>query len=150
VEETSKNQAYVSFLGFTKSMTKIHGLSPADLVAMANRYSASLGLAEPPVLEARTVGKMGLKGVPGLNVESGGAKGGRGGGGRGGFGGGPGRGAPGGGPGRGFGGFGGQAPGGGPPGRASARASGGFGDGAPRGGAPGGQQNKKRTFSKRE
>ena len=27
-----------------------------------------LGLREPPPLEAKTVGKMGLKGVPGLNI----------------------------------------------------------------------------------
>lgn len=79
-------------------------------MALANRYSSSLGLASPPFLEAQTVGKMGLKGVPGLNVKPGGAGRGRGGGG-GGFGGGGG---------------------------------GGFG-----GGASGGQQNKKRTFSKR-
>ena len=31
-----------------------------------------LGLASPPPLEAKTVGKMGLKGVPGLTIGGGG------------------------------------------------------------------------------
>lgn len=137
--EAAKNQAYVSFLGFTKTLTKVHGLNPAAVVALANRYSASLGLATPPTLEARTVGKMGLKGVPGLNVEGGSAGRARGGG-RGDLGGGPSRGAPGGGPGRVSTSFGGQAPGGGP---GKAPRGGG-------GGGQGGQQNKKRTFSKRD
>lgn len=156
--EASKAQAYVSFLGFTKTLTKIHGLNPTAVVALANRYSASLGLASPPALEAQTVGKMGLKGVPGLNVKprgsgpsggGGGRNGGGGGRGGGGFGGGGGgRGGGGFGGGRG-GGFGGGAGGGGgfgggaPAGRSG---GGGFGEGAPGGGG----QNKKRTFSKRD
>ncbi|KAL1835665.1 hypothetical protein VTK73DRAFT_5471 [Phialemonium thermophilum] len=122
VPEAAKVQAYVSFLGFTKTLTKVHGLPAAGVVALANRYAASLGLASPPVLEAQTVGKMGLKGVPGLNVRSGGGGGGGGGGGRRGRGGGRGAGA----------------------------GAGGGGGGGNGGGAPGGQPNKKRTFSKRD
>ena len=61
-----------------------------------------LGLASPPPLEAKTVGKMGLKGVPGLTIGGGG--GGHGGGGKGkGGGGGGGKGK-----GKGFGGGGGK------------------------------------------
>jgi ATP-dependent RNA helicase MSS116 len=59
----------VSFLGFTKTLTKVHGLNAAAVVALANKYSASLGLASPPGIEARIIGKMGLKGVPGLVIK---------------------------------------------------------------------------------
>ncbi|KAK0720185.1 P-loop containing nucleoside triphosphate hydrolase protein [Lasiosphaeris hirsuta] len=102
VPDQTKEQAYVAFLGFTKTLKKIHGLDSVAVVQLANRFSASLGVSEPPMLEASTVGKMGLKGVPGLNIRRGpapprGDAGGRGGrGGRGGSsGGGRGRGGPG-------------------------------------------------------
>ena len=67
-----------------------------SLVEHANDYSVMLGLAEPPALPKKTIGKMGLKGVPGLRIakDDGGNSGrGRGGGGnRGGRGGNVGRG----------------------------------------------------------
>ena len=37
----------------------------------ANNYSAIMGLAMPPALERKTIGKMGLKGVPGLRIDQG-------------------------------------------------------------------------------
>jgi ATP-dependent RNA helicase MSS116 len=68
VEEGSKEQAYRAFLGYNKTFLKKLRLEPAELVALANRYALSMGLPEPPMLEAKTVGKMGLKGVPGLRI----------------------------------------------------------------------------------
>jgi len=90
--------AYQAWLGFYNSNLKLLRWSKEDLVAEANDWFASLGQREPPALLAKTVGKMGLKGVPGLRVEGkngvprregggGGGRGGRGGG-RGGGGGG--------------------------------------------------------------
>ncbi|KAK0652391.1 P-loop containing nucleoside triphosphate hydrolase protein [Cercophora newfieldiana] len=67
----TKEQAYVAFLGFTKALKKIHGLDAPLVVKLANRFSESLGLEEPPALEPSTVGKMGLKGVPGLTIKRG-------------------------------------------------------------------------------
>ena len=59
-------------------------------VQQANHYSSIMGLAMPPALEKKTIGKMGLKGVPGLRIDPGqgggrGDGGGGGGGGGGGF-----------------------------------------------------------------
>ncbi|KAK0635976.1 P-loop containing nucleoside triphosphate hydrolase protein [Bombardia bombarda] len=68
IPEVTKAQAYVAFLGFTKTLKKVHGLDSPAVVQLANRFSGAMGLAEPPVLEPSTVGKMGLKGVPGLII----------------------------------------------------------------------------------
>ena len=80
--------AYQAWLGFYNSNLKLLRWSKEDLVAEANDWFASLGQSEPPALLAKTVGKMGLKGVPGLRVEGKGGvprrEGGGGGGGRGG------------------------------------------------------------------
>ena len=93
--------AFQAWLGFYNSNTKTTGWSKSELVAEANNWYYSLGFSEPPALQAKTVGKMGLKGTPGLRVEGkghGGGGGGRGGGGRGGgYGGGGGGGRGGGG-----------------------------------------------------
>jgi ATP-dependent RNA helicase MSS116 len=70
VPEDPKEQAYRAFLGYNKTFLKKLRLQPPDLVALANRYAFSMGLPEPPMLEAKTVGKMGLKGVPGLRIGS--------------------------------------------------------------------------------
>ncbi|KAH8898998.1 DEAD-domain-containing protein [Thozetella sp. PMI_491] len=66
IPDQSKGQAYAAYLGFMKGQNKITKLNSASLVQLANRFSASMGCAEPPELEASTIGKMGLKGVPGL------------------------------------------------------------------------------------
>lgn len=79
VPEQTKEQAYVAFLGFTKALKKIHGMDAPAVVKLANRFSESLGLDEPPALEPSTVGKMGLKGVPGLTIRRGAAGGNKGG-----------------------------------------------------------------------
>eukprot|EP00039_Didymoeca_costata_P002991 m.64366 g.64366 ORF g.64366 m.64366 type:complete len:612 (+) comp11644_c0_seq2:132-1967(+) len=84
--------AYQAWLGYYNSNLRKLKWSKEDLVYTANLWICSvMGYGEePPRLLAKTVGKMGLRGIPGLLVEQGG--GGRGGGGRGGGGRGGGRG----------------------------------------------------------
>lgn len=70
VEEEAKAKAYQAFLGYNKTFLKKLNLSPADLVRLANEYARSMGCPEPPLIEKSTIGKMGLKGVPGLRIGS--------------------------------------------------------------------------------
>ncbi|KAL6704619.1 hypothetical protein ACN47E_008016 [Coniothyrium glycines] len=70
VDEVSKSKAYQAFLGYNKTFVKKLQLSTADLVRLANEYASTMGCPEPPMLEKSTVGKMGLKGVPGLRIGS--------------------------------------------------------------------------------
>lgn len=89
------SSSYQAWMGFYNSFLRKLGWSKEDLVMQANDWvMGTLGRHEPPEMEKKTIGKMGLKGVPGLNIASGdGGGGGRGGGfGGGGFGGGGGRG----------------------------------------------------------
>ncbi|KAH7338524.1 ATP-dependent RNA helicase MSS116 mitochondrial precursor [Pyrenochaeta sp. MPI-SDFR-AT-0127] len=68
VDEVVKSKAYQAFLGYNKTFLKKLQLSTADLVRLANEYARTMGCPEPPMLEKSTVGKMGLKGVPGLRI----------------------------------------------------------------------------------
>lgn len=65
VDVKSGEQAYQAWLGFYNSQRRVKW-SKAELVQQANRYAQIIGLREQPALEKKTVGKMGLKGVPGL------------------------------------------------------------------------------------
>ncbi len=112
-------KAYQAWLGYYNQKARQLGWDKPKLVATANEFARdALALDEVPVLQAKTVGMMGLRGTPGLNVAKGpppgggsrgaretdpGGSGAGGGGGRG-AGGGGGRGAGGGGGGRGRGG----------------------------------------------
>lgn len=70
LEEKTLVQAYVAWLGFYNTFCRNLGWSKADLVQQANFYATEcLGMSEPPALLRRTVGMMGLKGVPGLRIE---------------------------------------------------------------------------------
>ena len=97
VDVRTKEQAYVAWLGFYNGSCGKMGWSKEVLVQNANRYALEvLGCPGLPGIMKKTVGMMGLKGVPGLNLVSelpgGGGGGNRGGGGGGrGFGGGGGR-----------------------------------------------------------
>jgi ATP-dependent RNA helicase MSS116 len=64
----SAKQAYQSWLGFYKDRTRrmVGNKSKAEMVQMANEFAKLCGLSEQPALLKKTVGKMGLKGVPGL------------------------------------------------------------------------------------
>ncbi|OAL02684.1 ATP-dependent RNA helicase MSS116, mitochondrial [Phaeosphaeriaceae sp. SRC1lsM3a] len=70
VEEEAKAKAYQAFLGYNKTFLKKLQLSTTDLVRVANEYSRAMGCPEPPLIEKSTIGKMGLKGVPGLRIGS--------------------------------------------------------------------------------
>lgn len=72
--------AYAAWLGFYNS-AKGMGWDKAALVQQANRFAGIMGLEQPPALMKKTIGMMGLRGVPGLRIdESGGASRGGGGG----------------------------------------------------------------------
>ena len=63
--------AYQAFLGFYKGQMKRMKMKNAEeLVGIANQFAAAAGLQEPPMLSTQMVGKMGLKGVRGLNVSA--------------------------------------------------------------------------------
>lgn len=68
VDETTKGKAYQAWLGFHKTFTKQLQLTNDGLVQQANEYSVAMGCPEPPMIDKKVVGKMGLKGVHGLNV----------------------------------------------------------------------------------
>jgi ATP-dependent RNA helicase MSS116 len=61
-------QAYVAWLGFYNSNTRRCGFNKAQLVQVANEFAAIIGCRYTPSIERKTIGKMGLKNVPGLNI----------------------------------------------------------------------------------
>lgn len=62
-------QAYQALLGFYNTNLRLLRWSPAQVVDFANFYAVRVsGLSEVPFLERKTVGKMGLKGAPGLRI----------------------------------------------------------------------------------
>ena len=68
--------AYQAWMGFYNSFLRKLGWTKEELVRQANDLALNCWhLHELPQLEAKTVGKMGLKGVPGLNVARGGGGG---------------------------------------------------------------------------
>ncbi|GMI08510.1 hypothetical protein TrVE_jg6697 [Triparma verrucosa] len=67
--ELSAQQAYGAWLGFYNgNLRKCGWRQKEELVQVANEYAATTGLDYIPMLEAKTVGKMGMKGVRGLNI----------------------------------------------------------------------------------
>jgi len=86
--EKSAQQSYQAWLGFYNSNMKRLRLDRVALVEMAAQYSANIGLHEVPKLEKKTLKKMGLFGVPGIEPSAYEPRGNSGGGGRGGGGGG--------------------------------------------------------------
>ncbi|KAE8264931.1 hypothetical protein A4X09_0g6818 [Tilletia walkeri] len=74
VSDESKAQSYQASLGYYKSELRSLRWTPTELVARMNEhaqhgllYDGGSGSSAPPLL-AKTVGKMGLRGTPGLNV----------------------------------------------------------------------------------
>lgn len=65
----SAEQAYRAWLGYYNGQLKKLRWDKKQLVQQANAWGAEVGLTEQPSLQRRTVGKMGLKGVPGLKLE---------------------------------------------------------------------------------
>mmetsp|Transcript_3452 Transcript_3452/g.6547 ORF Transcript_3452/g.6547 Transcript_3452/m.6547 type:complete len:688 (+) Transcript_3452:29-2092(+) len=63
-------QAYQAWLGFYNGKCKVVGWNNRELVAQANAWITECCLQqEVPALQAKTVGKMGLKGTEGLRIE---------------------------------------------------------------------------------
>lgn len=65
VEMKNKEAAYQAWLGYYNSNKKI-GKDKLMLVELANEFSRSMGLDNPPAIPKLVLGKMGLKNVPGL------------------------------------------------------------------------------------
>ncbi|KAL8644852.1 MAG: hypothetical protein Q9226_007563 [Calogaya cf. arnoldii] len=64
----SKDKAYSAYLGFMKTSMNKMKLNAAGLVQMANQFALEgMYCNEVPRLERSTVGKMGLKGTPGIS-----------------------------------------------------------------------------------
>ncbi|KAF2424512.1 P-loop containing nucleoside triphosphate hydrolase protein [Tothia fuscella] len=68
VDPAVKAKAYQAYLGFNKVFMKNLQTDSQGLVAMANDMASSMQCPEPPMVDKRIVGKMGFKGVKGLNV----------------------------------------------------------------------------------
>ena len=69
IDPKSKQKAYSAYLGFMKGFAKRMQLDSTGLVKLANRFALEGMLCdEVPEMERKTVGKMGLKGVPGLRI----------------------------------------------------------------------------------
>lgn len=67
----SAKGAYQAFLGYyLGQMKRMRMTKKDDLVSIANEFATLTGLHEPPPLTSQLVGKMGLRGVNGLNVQS--------------------------------------------------------------------------------
>jgi ATP-dependent RNA helicase MSS116 len=69
IDETVKRKAYSSFIGFFagSGFLKPLRLDKPGLVQMANDFAIQgMYCPEPPAMEKKTIGKMGLKGVPGF------------------------------------------------------------------------------------
>ena len=66
----SAEQAYRAWLGYYNGHLKKVKWDKKTLVRQANMWGKEVGLTEQPSLQKRTIGKMGLKGVPGLKIEN--------------------------------------------------------------------------------
>ncbi|KAJ5669988.1 P-loop containing nucleoside triphosphate hydrolase protein [Penicillium maclennaniae] len=74
IDEETKQRAYSSFIGFFagSGLLKPLRLDKAGLVQMANTMAIEgMACPEPPPMDKKVIGKMGLKGVPGFNYGSG-------------------------------------------------------------------------------
>lgn len=68
----SKQKAYSAYLGFMKVFLNKMQINAADLVQMANVFALKgMESGEVPEMEKKTIGKMGLKGVPGIRYAQG-------------------------------------------------------------------------------
>ena len=71
VEPQSKRKAYSAYLGFMKMFLHKMAIDKASLVKMANAFAIEgMQWSEVPEMDMRTIGKMGLKGVPGIRIGS--------------------------------------------------------------------------------
>jgi len=66
----SAEQAYRAWLGYYNGHLKKVKWDKQQLVVQANMWAKENGLKDQPSLQKKTIGKMGLKGVPGLKIEN--------------------------------------------------------------------------------
>ena len=66
----SAEQAYRAWLGYHNGHLKKVNWDKKQLVVQANQWAKENGLKDQPSLQKTTIGKMGLKGVPGLKIEN--------------------------------------------------------------------------------
>mmetsp|Transcript_11455 Transcript_11455/g.26557 ORF Transcript_11455/g.26557 Transcript_11455/m.26557 type:complete len:612 (+) Transcript_11455:2-1837(+) len=66
----SAEQAYRAWLGYYNGHLKKIRWDKKTLVQQGNMWGEEVGLQEQPSLQKRTIGKMGLKGTPGLRIEN--------------------------------------------------------------------------------
>lgn len=74
IDEVTKQRAYSSYIGFFagSGLMRPLRLDKPGLVQLANELAVvGMGCPEPPAMDKKVVGKMGLKGVPGFNYASG-------------------------------------------------------------------------------
>ncbi|KAE8330241.1 ATP-dependent RNA helicase mss116, mitochondrial [Aspergillus sergii] len=74
IGEETKQRAYSSYIGFFagSGLLKQVRLDKPGLVQLANELAMQgMGCPEPPPMDKKVVGKMGLKGVPGFNYATG-------------------------------------------------------------------------------
>ncbi|KAK6158866.1 hypothetical protein DH2020_006180 [Rehmannia glutinosa] len=69
VEMKNKEAAYQAWLGYYNSNKGV-GRDKYRLVELANEFSRSMGLDNPPAIPKLVLGKMGLKNIPGLRGNS--------------------------------------------------------------------------------
>lgn len=65
VDMKNKEAAYQAWLGYYNSYKSISS-DKYRLVELANEFSRSMGLDNPPAIPKLVLGKMGLKNIPGL------------------------------------------------------------------------------------
>lgn len=68
VELKHKESAYQAWLGYYNSNKQI-GRDKYQLVSLANEFSRSMGLDNPPAVTKNVLSKMGLNNVPGLRAK---------------------------------------------------------------------------------
>jgi len=74
IDSKTKRKAYSAYLGFMKVFLNKMQLNTAELVQMANVFALKgMESGEVPEMEKKTIGKMGLKGVPGIRYAQGSA-----------------------------------------------------------------------------
>ena len=68
VEMKSKESAYQAWLGYYNSDKNV-GRDKYKLVELANEFSRSMGLDNPPAIPKLVLSKMGLRNTPGLRAK---------------------------------------------------------------------------------
>ena len=69
-EHDSAKMAWSAWLGYYNGMLRKIGMDKAQLVELSLLYANSIGLSQLPALPKKTIGKMGMQGVPGLRIET--------------------------------------------------------------------------------